>query len=190
MAGAKLVMPGPKMADGETLTALINREQISMSAGVPTVWLALLQYLEASGESIDSLKRVTVGGAACPLSIFKAFKEKPADFPDDAPYSPIQPEPSLPPFSPQPDRDDGVESPRPQTPPETNPSPSEVPNSPDPNTNPDPSSNPPTRCSLSIDFVIRRVCTVADSGIFCGGMGRNEKWPKSRQTDDTIPSGI
>jgi fatty-acyl-CoA synthase len=76
MAGAKLVMPGPKMADGETLTALINREKITMSAGVPTVWLALLQYLEASGESIDTLKRVTVGGAACPLSIFSAFKKQ------------------------------------------------------------------------------------------------------------------
>lgn len=75
MAGAKLVMPGPKMADGETLTQLINDENITMSAGVPTVWLALLQYLADSGASIDSLKRVTVGGAACPLSIFKAFKD-------------------------------------------------------------------------------------------------------------------
>jgi len=76
MAGAKIVMPGPKMADGQTLTALINHEKITMSAGVPTVWLALLQYLESSGETIDSLKRVTVGGAACPLSIFKAFKDR------------------------------------------------------------------------------------------------------------------
>ena len=76
MAGAKLVMPGPKMADGQTLTHLINAEKINMSAGVPTVWLALLQYLEESGESIESLTRVTVGGAACPLPIFKTFKEK------------------------------------------------------------------------------------------------------------------
>lgn len=76
MAGAKLVMPGPKMADGQALTSLINSEKITMSAGVPTVWLALLQYLEESGETIESLKRVTVGGAACPLPIFKAFKEK------------------------------------------------------------------------------------------------------------------
>lgn len=76
MAGAKLVMPGPRMADGASLTALINAEKINMSAGVPTVWLALLNYLEESGESIESLERVTVGGAACPLSIFKAFKDK------------------------------------------------------------------------------------------------------------------
>lgn len=71
-----MVMPGPKMADGQTLTALINREKITMSAGVPTVWLALLNYLDASGETIDSLQRVTVGGAACPLSIFTTFKNK------------------------------------------------------------------------------------------------------------------
>jgi len=76
MTGAKLVMPGPKMADGEILTSLINQEKITMSAGVPTVWLALLDYLEDSGKSIDSLKRVTVGGAACPLPIFKALYEK------------------------------------------------------------------------------------------------------------------
>jgi acyl-CoA synthetase (AMP-forming)/AMP-acid ligase II len=76
MSGAKMVMPGPKMADGQTLTALINREKITMSAGVPTVWLALLNYLDASGETIDSLQRVTVGGAACPLSIFTTFKNK------------------------------------------------------------------------------------------------------------------
>lgn len=76
MCGAKLVMPGPKMADGAMLTALINQEKVTMSAGVPTIWQALLDYLETSDETINSLKRVTVGGAACPLSIFKAFKEK------------------------------------------------------------------------------------------------------------------
>ena len=75
MCGAKLVMPGPRMADGAMLTALINQEKITLSAGVPTIWQALLDYLETSGETIDSLKRVAVGGAACPLSIFKAFKD-------------------------------------------------------------------------------------------------------------------
>jgi len=76
MCGVKLVMPGAKMADGETLCDLINSEGITCSAGVPTVWLALLQYLEKSGKSVDSLQRVTVGGAACPLSIFEQMKEK------------------------------------------------------------------------------------------------------------------
>jgi len=76
MAGVKLVMPGPKMGDGETLCDLINSESITCSAGVPTVWLALLQYLEKTGKTVDTLNRVTVGGSACPLSIFDAFREQ------------------------------------------------------------------------------------------------------------------
>lgn len=76
MAGCKVVFPGPKMADGKILTDLINSERVELSAGVPTVWLALLDYLKASGESVDSLKRVVVGGAACPLSIVETFENK------------------------------------------------------------------------------------------------------------------
>ena len=69
MVGAKIVFPGGKMGDGPTLAALINEEQVTMSAGVPTVWLGLLAHLRASGERIDSLQRIIVGGSACPLSI-------------------------------------------------------------------------------------------------------------------------
>tara|TARA_R110002072_G_scaffold10522_8_gene48845 strand:- start:12738 stop:14366 length:1629 start_codon:yes stop_codon:yes gene_type:complete len=71
MAGAKLVLPGSKMGDGETLAALINEEQVTMSAGVPTVWLGLLAHLKASGQRVESLERIVVGGAACPLSIME-----------------------------------------------------------------------------------------------------------------------
>ena len=71
MVGAKLVFPGPKMGDGAELTKLINEESITMSAGVPTVWLNLLAHLRESGETISSLKRIIVGGAACPLSIME-----------------------------------------------------------------------------------------------------------------------
>jgi acyl-CoA synthetase (AMP-forming)/AMP-acid ligase II len=71
MAGAKLVFPGSKMGDGKTLAALINEEQVTLSAGVPTVWLGLLAHLKATGERIDSLRRIVVGGAACPLSIME-----------------------------------------------------------------------------------------------------------------------
>ena len=73
LVGAKLVFPGPKMADGETLTKLINTEKVNYSLGVPTVWLALVEYLNASGNSVDSLKSVVVGGAACPLSLMHAM---------------------------------------------------------------------------------------------------------------------
>ncbi len=76
MMGAKIVMPGPKMADGEALQALIEREKVSVASGVPTIWLALLQYLEQSGKSIDSVTRVSVGGAACPRSIIEDFDKK------------------------------------------------------------------------------------------------------------------
>ena len=71
--GAKMVMPGNKMGDGPTLAALINEEKVTTSAGVPTVWLNLLNHLRTSGETVDSLKRVTVGGSACPLSIMEEF---------------------------------------------------------------------------------------------------------------------
>lgn len=73
IAGSKLVFPGNKMGDGETLAALINEEGVTMSAGVPTVWLGLLAYLKATGLRIDPLQRIVVGGAACPLSIAEGF---------------------------------------------------------------------------------------------------------------------
>ncbi len=73
VTGTKLVFPGPKMIDGETLTDLINSENVAMSAGVPTIWLALLTYLKASGKTIEPLTRVISGGAACPLSIMEDF---------------------------------------------------------------------------------------------------------------------
>ena len=74
-AGAKMVKPGNKMGDGPTLAALINEEKVTTSAGVPTVWLNLLNHLRTSGERVDSLKRVTVGGSACPLSIMEEFDD-------------------------------------------------------------------------------------------------------------------
>ena len=73
MIGTKLVFPGSKMADGEVLTELINEEKVTFSAGVPTVWLALQNYLEQTGKRIDPLDRVIVGGAACPVSIMETF---------------------------------------------------------------------------------------------------------------------
>jgi acyl-CoA synthetase (AMP-forming)/AMP-acid ligase II len=73
MVGAKLVFPGSKMGDGVILAELINEEGVTMSAGVPTVWLGLLAYLKKSGMRVDSLDRIIVGGAACPLSVMEDF---------------------------------------------------------------------------------------------------------------------
>ena len=44
-----------------------------MSAGVPTVWLNLLNHLRASGQRVETLERIIVGGSACPLSVMEAF---------------------------------------------------------------------------------------------------------------------
>ena len=73
VAGAKMVMPGNKMGDGPTLAALINEEGVTMSAGVPTVWLNLLAHLRSSGQRVETLQRVVVGGSACPLSVMEEF---------------------------------------------------------------------------------------------------------------------
>lgn len=76
MVGTKLVLPGPKMADGETLTELMTSEEVTVTSGVPTIWMALLDYLEANKKTIPSLQRVSVGGAACPRIIVEKFREQ------------------------------------------------------------------------------------------------------------------
>ncbi|MFT5135566.1 MAG: acyl-CoA synthetase (AMP-forming)/AMP-acid ligase II [Arenicella sp.] len=76
LAGFNIVFPGSKMGDGETLQALIEEEGVTRSAGVPTVWLSLLNYLRETGKRIDSLKSVVVGGSACPLSTMEEFENE------------------------------------------------------------------------------------------------------------------
>ena len=73
--GAKLVMPGAKM-DGASIHELLETEGVTFSAAVPTVWQMLLQHLEATDGKLTTLKRVVIGGAACPESIIRAFHER------------------------------------------------------------------------------------------------------------------
>ena len=75
MTGAKLVFPGPKMGDGEALYGLLEAEGVTVALGVPTVWLALLQYCEQAGKVLESLERTVVGGAAVPRSMIEKFKK-------------------------------------------------------------------------------------------------------------------
>jgi len=75
LSGFNLVFPGSKMGDGETLHQLIEEEQVNYSAGVPTVWLGLLNYLRETGKQVESLQSVVVGGSACPLSIMEEFED-------------------------------------------------------------------------------------------------------------------
>jgi len=76
MIGAKLVLPGPKMGDGEALCELLDSEDVSIALGVPTVWLALLQYADQAGKRLGKLKRTIVGGAAVPRAMIEAFRDK------------------------------------------------------------------------------------------------------------------
>ena len=76
MVGTKLVLPGPKMGDGETLYALMEAEGVTLAMGVPTVWLALLQYMEANGKRLNKLQRTVIGGAAVPESMIREFRDK------------------------------------------------------------------------------------------------------------------
>lgn len=73
--GAKLVMPGARL-DGAALFELIETERVTFSAAVPTVWLGLLQHLDRTGERLTSLKRVIVGGSACPEVLVRGFGER------------------------------------------------------------------------------------------------------------------
>ena len=58
MTGCKLVLPGPNL-DGASLQRLIEAEGVTISGGVPTVWLGLLTYLRESGKSLYSTSLVT-----------------------------------------------------------------------------------------------------------------------------------
>jgi acyl-CoA synthetase (AMP-forming)/AMP-acid ligase II len=73
MTGARLVLPGSKMGCPETLQHLIDAEQVTLALGVPTVWTKLLAYLREAGLGISSLRRVIVGGSACPLALMQDF---------------------------------------------------------------------------------------------------------------------
>ena len=75
ITGAKLVFPGAAM-DGASLWELIDSEQPTCLAGVPTVWLGLLNHLDSINETMHSVEKVVVGGSAAPLSMIKAFDEK------------------------------------------------------------------------------------------------------------------
>ena len=74
MTGAKMVMPGAKL-DGPSVYELLETEQVTMSAAVPTVWLMLLQHMEANDLKLSSLKRVAIGGSACPPSMIQKFEQ-------------------------------------------------------------------------------------------------------------------
>jgi fatty-acyl-CoA synthase len=74
MTGATMVMPGMKL-DGASVYELLNEYKVTCTAAVPTVWLMLLQHLEATGGKLPHLKKVVIGGSACPRAMTKAFQD-------------------------------------------------------------------------------------------------------------------
>jgi 3-(methylthio)propionyl---CoA ligase len=74
MAGAALVLPGQKL-DGASIYQLLNDYKVTCTAAVPTVWLGLLQDLEKTGGKLPYLRRVVIGGSACPRAMISKFQD-------------------------------------------------------------------------------------------------------------------
>ncbi|MGE0803558.1 MAG: 3-(methylthio)propionyl-CoA ligase [Lautropia sp.] len=75
LVGAKLVFPGPAL-DGKSLFELFEAEGVTFAAGVPTVWLGLLNHVESQQTRFGTLNRTVIGGSACPPAMIRAFREK------------------------------------------------------------------------------------------------------------------
>jgi acyl-CoA synthetase (AMP-forming)/AMP-acid ligase II len=76
MSGSKLVLPGPAL-DGESVYGLMKAEGVTLALGVPTVWLMLFRYVDASGVDPKrdlALRRVVIGGSAAPRAMSERFE--------------------------------------------------------------------------------------------------------------------
>ena len=75
MNGIKLVLPGMGM-DGAALVELIQKEEVTLAFGVPTIWLGLLGYCKENNIKLDTVKQTVIGGSAVPYSMIKQFDEE------------------------------------------------------------------------------------------------------------------
>lgn len=73
--GARLILPGRSL-DGASLARLINDESVTVALGVATVWLALVEHLEATGGQTPTLRRVAVGGAPMPPALMERIEQR------------------------------------------------------------------------------------------------------------------
>lgn len=74
VSGAKLVLPGPQL-DGASLYALMETEGVTVSAGVPTIWQALLAHVEQNNVRFSTMRRTAVGGSAMPKALIAKFMD-------------------------------------------------------------------------------------------------------------------
>jgi 3-(methylthio)propionyl---CoA ligase len=75
LTGAALLLPGRHL-DGASLAGFLNEGRVSVSCGVPTVWLGLLQHLRSSGERLETVTRIMTGGSAAPPLLIDAFRDE------------------------------------------------------------------------------------------------------------------
>jgi acyl-CoA synthetase (AMP-forming)/AMP-acid ligase II len=73
--GASLVLPGREL-DGASLAALIRSEKVTIAGGVQTVWIGLLDHLDATGEDVPSLERIIIGGSKCPEALIRRMEQR------------------------------------------------------------------------------------------------------------------
>jgi fatty-acyl-CoA synthase len=75
LVGAKLVLPGPHL-DGKSLYTLFESEKVTFSAGVPTVWLGLLTYMQQNDLQFSTFRRTVIGGSACPPAMMRTLEQQ------------------------------------------------------------------------------------------------------------------
>jgi acyl-CoA synthetase (AMP-forming)/AMP-acid ligase II len=75
IGGAKLVLPGPRL-DAPGLYEMLEGEKATVTAGVPTIWIALMRFVEQGNLPLSSLERILVGGSAMPLSLIAKFDQE------------------------------------------------------------------------------------------------------------------
>ena len=73
--GAKVVLPGRHL-DGAALATLMRDERVTIAIGVQTVWLGVLDHLDAVGGDLPDLKRITIGGSKCPDALILRMEER------------------------------------------------------------------------------------------------------------------
>lgn len=74
IAGAKLVLPGPKL-DGASLYELMEAEKVTISAGVPTIWMGLIAHCEQHNLRFSTMRKTGVGGSAMPKALIAKFND-------------------------------------------------------------------------------------------------------------------
>ncbi|MGJ7917163.1 3-(methylthio)propionyl-CoA ligase [Massilia sp. LXY-6] len=75
LSGAKMVFPGARL-DGKSLYELFEQEGVTFSAGVPTVWLGLINHALQNGLQFSTFRRTVIGGSACPPAMMDTLIDR------------------------------------------------------------------------------------------------------------------